>query len=386
MKKLLYYFIFISTLLLCGCGSKLTTSEESIFNDVDTMNYKDVNPIELFPGSIDTISGGNQGSSGDIQGLPSSMDNTIPRPTTNISRIGAIQSNEGTLVYKIDSLLTIGVVSRVEAKIIKRVSTATTEYLVSITNRTSTGVIRTDIIKVGDIMDMNLLSLQNDAFIINKISSGDQPVDDNTVTEWLWGVTALKVGNYDLILKATIKEDGVNKDRIVFDKNITVQNRPKTKYTILIETPDKLKRFEESVIKLNFKEKVSDTYSFEWSGNGKVELEFNGKVNIKQFDNYDINDDKSLFNYKWVVEPYGNDSELEYTLKIVGDYEEIVLINNRVIVVDKNIKESFNRFIDVIAKRWYWLFTSLLIPMYSFFQRKYFPQRTIMFRKKKKTT
>lgn len=378
MKKILYSIIFI-TILLYGCGgggSKMSTMDDVVYAIADTMYYKDIDPTEIFSGRDSIFI-----PQGESMGTP---NNIIVQPN-NRPRIGAVQSNEGTLVYKIDSILTIGVVSRVEARIIKRVGTSTTEYLVSLTNRTSTGIIQTDIIKVGDIMDMNLVSLQNDAFIINKISSGDQPVDDNTVTEWLWGVTALKTGEYDLILKATIKESGVNKDRIVFDKKITVNNRPKTKYTFSIEIPDKLKRYEQSTIKLNFRERTGDVYNFEWGGKGKVELDFNGKVNIQEIDDYEINDDKSLFNYKWIVEPYGNDNELKYTIRIIGDYEELLILNERPIEVDKNIKESFNRFVDIIAKRWYWLFTALLIPMYTFIQRKYFPQRTIMFRKKKKT-
>ena len=383
MKKLLYSVIFIISLIICGCGcgSKLSTSEDVIYAFSDTSYYKDINQTELFPIIIDSNRTSQGASQGGSQGLPI----IIPQPTIlQRPNIGAVQSNEGTLVYKIDSVLTIGVVSRVEARIIKKVSTSTTEYLVSLTNRTSTGIIQTDIIKVGNIMDMNLVSLQNDVFIINKISSGDQPVDDNTVTEWLWGVTALKTGQFDLILKATIKEDGVNKDRIVFDKKIIVENKPKNKYTFSIEIPDKLKRYEESTIRLVIGERSGDVYHFDWGGKGKIELDFNGKVNIKQVDDYEINDNKSLFTYRWIVEPFGNDSELTYTIRIIGDYEELILYN-RTIEVDKNIKESFNRFVDIIAKRWYWLFTALLIPIYTFIQKKYFPQRTIMLRKKKKT-
>ena len=296
------------------------------------------------------------------------------RTLTQMSR----RVERGTLVYKVDSILTIGVISRVEARIIKQVSEQVSEQLVSLTTHTSTGVINTKVIKVGNIMDMDLISLQPDAFTITKVN-GQQEVDEETVTEWIWGVTANKVGDYDLILKASVK--GVQNPIIVFDKKISVLNKPKKKYSVLIEIPNKLKRFEESTIKLSIMEAKADTYNILWGGEGKVELDFGDGVKITEVGNYIINDDKSLFVYKWIIQPTKKDDTISYKINIIGDYEKIMIYDNK-IKVKMNFKESFNRFIDVVLKRWYWIFTALLIPIYNLVQKKYFPEKKI-FRKKR---
>jgi hypothetical protein len=310
----------------------------------------------------------------DNQGDIPDMILEAPKPT--------YVAKKGTLVYKVDSLLTIGVISRVEARIIKQVSVQTSEQLVALTTHTSTGVIKTKVIKVGNIMDMDLISLQPDAFTITKVN-GEQEVDEETITEWIWGITANKVGDYDLILKASIK--GVQNPIIVFDKKISVKNKPKKKYLTTLEIPNKLKRFEESSVTLTMVEAKVDTYNILWGGNGKVELDFGDGVKVTEFENYNINDDKSLFEYKWIIQPTKKDDSLSYKIKIIGDYEEVLLYDDK-IGVKMNFKESFNRFIDEILKRWYWIFTALLIPIYNLVQKKYFPEKRILRRRKKKQT
>ena len=295
-----------------------------------------------------------------------------------------IQTANGTLVYKVDSVLTIGIVSRVEARIIRRVSASTTNSLVAMTTHTTTGVIKTEIIPVGNIMDMTLTSLNKDAFDIVKVNSGDQPVDASTVTEWLWGVTAQKIGDYNLILKAKVK--GVSKDKIVFDKQINVKNKPKIKYSTKFEIPKQLVRYKENIVNFSLTRKNSDTYNIEWGGKGKVEimfldLNFSDDVIVTKIDDYEINDEKFLFNYKWTVKPNGEQDSLHYTIKIVGDYEELV-IYDKYIKVDKNIKGTLEIFLDGAAKRWYWIFSSLLIPLYMILKKKYFPEKRIFRRKK----
>jgi hypothetical protein len=253
------------------------------------------------------------------------------------------------------------------------------------TTHTTTGVIRTEIIKVGDIMDMSLVSLEPDVFTITSVSSGDQPVDDSNVTEWLWGVKPNKVGNYDLILKAIIRENGVNKEKIVFDKKINVQNIPKIKYMSYTTIPTKLIRYEENIIKLDVKRKDSDTYIFEWGGDGVVKLEFDEIVKIVEPDENTINDNKTSYNYRWVVIPEGDEDSLHFYIKISGEYEDLILYRNT-IYVDKNIKGTFEKFIDGAAQNWYWVFSTLLIPLYMWIKKKYFPEKRIFRRRRKKPT
>lgn len=281
--------------------------------------------------------------------------------------------DEGTLVYKVDSVLIIGVVSRVEARIIKQVNEETTEHLVSLTSKTTTGVIYEEIIKVGNIMDMELKSLDLDAFTINKITDDEQLVDEVDVTYWLWSVTANKTGSYNLIMTAKIKENGPSRDIIIFDKSINVVNKPKKKYNVEFDIPDKLKRYSENIIKIKIKEKDSDTYMFDWGGEGEVVLNFDGNVDISINDNI-INDNKSEFNYKWIVKPEGKEKTLPFKFMIKGDYEDYIFMESE-IEVDKNFKESFNRFIDGAIKRWYWIFTALLIPIFSYIRKKYIKKK-----------
>jgi hypothetical protein len=194
--------------------------------------------------------------------------------------------NEGTLVYKVDSVLIIGVVSRVEARIIKQVSEETTEHLVSLTTHTTTGVIYEEVIRVGNIMDMDLKSLDPDAFTINKIT---------------------------------------------------------------------------------------DEYTFEWGGEGKVVIVIDGDVDITTDENI-INNNKKYYEYKWVIVPKGKEKILPFRIMVIGDYEDEIILEYQ-LVVEKNIKESFNRFIDGAVKRWYWIFTTLLIPLFVYIRKKYFKKK-----------
>jgi hypothetical protein len=371
MKKLLYISIIL-LFILFGCGGNSEQSRMPASVESDSLNI----------GFGDAAEGiGDENASG--LGAEIKSISTVPPPPPN-----TIEAENGTLVYKVDSVLTIGVVSRVEARILKKIGKETTSQLVEMTTHTTTGVIKTEIIKVGDIMDMELISLQPEVFSINEVSNGDQPVDETTVTEWLWGVTAKNTGEYNLILKAKIK--GVSRDKIVFDKQISVKNKPKKMYTINVDISDKLVRYEDNTLRLDILGRVSDTYNIEWGGNGKVVLDFPDlniadDVKITTFDNYDISDDKSIFNYKWTIKPQGNQDSLRYTITIIGDYEELIICN-RYIKINKNIKGTFEIFMDKAAERWYWVFTALLIPLYQIIKKKYFPEKKIFKRRRRKPT
>ncbi|MFW6225636.1 MAG: hypothetical protein ACOC3V_01590 [bacterium] len=295
-----------------------------------------------------------------------SFDSTLE----NSSVIGNHSDVNGTLTYKIDTLLIVGVTSRVEARISKLSNDTITDYLVSITHESYSGKIETTNVKIGDIMDMELVSINIDAFNIEKISPDEQPIEEDYIATWIWAITPLKTGKHNLILRAYIKEDDdLVKFETIFDKTITVENKPKKNYRYEFVIPSELKKYNEELVFLDIYED-NDEYDFQWGNDGKIILEFNEIINIRANNNYYIEYNKSVFNYRWIIEPM-TIGEINYTLKIVGDYEELILEQNT-IKVKRNIGESFNRFVDVALKRWYFLFTTLIIPLYMFIKKKYF--------------
>lgn len=278
----------------------------------------------------------------------------------------------GTLFYKIDSIFTIDVTTRVEAKITQKIfnDDKESEYIVEMFHDTPNGKVKTEIIRVSNVMDMELISLQHNAFMISKISSSNQIVDNESITEWMWGVTPIKEGEFNLILKAIIKDSDGQKDQIVFDKNINVKNRPKTRFDAQLIFPNRLKRYEKYKVELKLRENKDDSYNFEWSGYGDLEFNFHDKVKIiKIDDNYSISDDRTLYNFEWIIQPEYKDT-LNYELKLIG-YNDEIIISKDDFFVEKNIKETFLVFFNKIKDKWYWLFTTLIIPLFNFIRNKY---------------
>ena len=331
MKYLLGILLVVFAMLLYSCGSKpqrLTemsnqsiqyAKSDSITHD---LSLKNTGPSA---GNMEEISGvktsvnkslknvvGSSEESSSVQGVKA-RSHAVSAPSANKSLKNAIKLttaqhnaliSNGTLVYKIDSVFTFNVVSKVEARIIKNVSDSITNILISLTHRTNTGEIKTQIIQVGDIMDMSLVSLDPDAFVINKVSSGDQMVNRTSVTEWLWGVIPKKIGEFDLILKATIRENKAASDKIVFDKTINVVNKPKRTWSYDLKIPNNLVNNSPNIIAITMTENsTSNKNIFKWGGFGEVQLEFNNELDytITMSDTDNITDSKSLFINKWIV-------------------------------------------------------------------------------------
>lgn len=310
-------------------------------------------------------------------GKPSMIKKMLQRKPASSEPVASEMEEDtysGTLFYKIDSIFTIDVTTRVEAKIIQKIfeDVSETEYIIEMFHETPYGKVKTETIQVSNVMDMELISLQHNAFMISKISSSNQIVNNESVTEWMWGVTPMKEGNFNLILKAVIKDGDGQKDKIVFDKNIDVKNRPKTKFNVKLEIPSNLKRYNNYIIKLGLREnKLGEDYDFEWNGYGDLELDFYDKVKITDIDkDYSISDDRTLYNFEWKIQPLYKDT-LNYELRLIGYNDEIVIANNS-IFVDKNLKETIIVYVNKVKDKWYWLFTTLIIPLFNFIKKKYF--------------
>jgi hypothetical protein len=281
----------------------------------------------------------------------------------------------GTLTYKIDSIFVVNTISRVEARIIKLVNDTISDYLISITHKSNSGRIISNRIRVGDVMDMELVSLDETAFEISEISPDNQPVDDQYVATWLWSVKPIKSGEYNLILKAYIKEGNSVRYNNVFDEIITVKNKPKKNYVYDLEVPSEIKKYNSDLIILNIYESTNDEYDFKWGGSGEILLEFDKNIDINIIsDDLNFNSNKNNFRYRWSVQTNSNIKKIDYSIKIVGDYDSVE-IDNGSIKIKNNIWISFNNFIDEHMKRWYFIFTSLLIPLYFYVKKKYFKKK-----------
>lgn len=338
--------------ILSGCVGKKSESPDTVISSV-----------------YDSIS---VTRTGEIQ-TEKMMVSTVPQP----------KQPDGTFIYQIDTIFIIDQTSRVEVRIIKRLYDNIPEDVVELFYKSSNGKIRKEYIKTSNIMDVNLICLTPDAFTFNKITN-DQPVDEDTITEWIWGVTPKKTGKFNLILKVTTKNSGISKDKVVFDKIINVENQPKRYFSVLVEG-DRLKNLSPRTITLTISETDKETSDFKWRGTGAINIEFKRPSNftINKEGDIAMNDNKGLYITNWVVTPDTKLDSVEVKIKVIGDNEQLI-IYDKFITIDEDLKKIISNFINKTKDGWYWLFTTLLIPLYHYIKKKYFPYKTIFRGKKRK--
>jgi N12 class adenine-specific DNA methylase len=175
MRKIYFYVIFLILFISCYTNKNITISpivqeELQIINNIEIVEYDSISLIK--------------------------EDSIILTETyiEEIKHTPYIKNNieKGTLIYQIDSFFIINTTTRVEAKIIKEKYDTIPKYIIETFSKNKSGKIKKYIIPVGNIMNMELISLDEKAFNINKISSDNQEVSDNVIAEWIWGVTPLK--------------------------------------------------------------------------------------------------------------------------------------------------------------------------------------------------
>ena len=316
------------------------------------------------------------------------VSNKLPvanyKPVVRSSDI--VQYNDGTFLYNIDTVFIIGVTHRVDAKIIKRLYDNIPDTIVELFQVSARGKIRKSYIQTSSIMDVNIVSLNHEVFAISKIVN-EQPVDENTITEWIWGVTPLKLGSYNLLLKVTIKNNGINKDKIIFDKVVNVQNKPMRNFKIKVGMPAHLKNLSERYIVCTIIETDNaDSADFKWGGNGNIILSLQRPSNFTVVKDGDdtINDDKKLFITRWSLIPNTSMRETNIKIKIVGDNSQIMIYNKK-LPIDKNFSQKLDNFINNTLQRWYWIFGALIIPIYNYLKVKVSPKKKLFSRKKRVT-
>lgn len=355
-KKIKYLLFFITLLFLIlyssNCSMKNTSLEK--VKEIDTVSYK----IEEFE---------KKEKETEYERLRLKEMNISERVVEEMESQPVEKttpSDKGSLIYKIDSIFRIGRVSRVEARIIKKTFQQTPQYILEMFHKSTNGKIKKDEIKVGEVMNMELISIHPNAFEISKISSDNQHVDKDVIAEWIWGVEPLKIGKYNLILKATIKKDNYNEDKIVFDKKINVLNKEKIGYSYQIKHGESLKSYEDNLLSIKIKKDV--TSMFRWGGEGEVFIQIEDEEKykvIKISDNYIISDKKDEYEYKWKIKPIEPIDTIHLNFLIENDYENLKFGFKKT-YVENNIIHRFNNFVDNALQRWYFIFSVFLIPLF----------------------
>jgi hypothetical protein len=379
MKTLLNILLIISLLIISSCGSVRKAAsdpyegpspkyngrytDEYGYYEEDGDGVPDVEDEIVYFGDVEY----------DVEELVSSgIDEEVyVEPALLMALLPDKSYNKGTLLFNIDSIFVVDVVNRVEAKIVKKEIDEIPQYVIEMFHVSDNGEIKKEEIPVGNIMGMKLTSLDESAFEINSLSSDNQILDENTIAEWVWGVKPIKPGIHSLILIAVIKEDIGEKETVVFDMEIPVLNKPKKDFIYKITTPEYFKKNEKGLIDIII-ESSDNSGSFKWGGNGEVRLIIENELNFEITNEGDvnINDNKNYYNFKWTIKPIGKSKELKYHIMIIGDDEQTI-ISEGVIEVKRNFASSFNNFIDNALKRWYWLFTTLIIPIYFWIRKKF---------------
>ena len=128
------------------------------------------------------------------------------------------------------------------------------------------------------------------------------------------------IWKFNLLLKVTVKINGIQKDRIVFDKVINVESQPKRYFSVLVEG-NKLKNLSPRTITLTISETNKDSSDFRWRGTGDIFIEFKRPSNftINKEGDVTMNDSKGLYITKWTVTPDTKLDSVETKIKVKGD-------------------------------------------------------------------
>lgn len=135
------------------------------------------------------------------------------------------QLTKGIILFNPPSVVTVGKSERVEVRIAKK------PLIEILNNLKGSGKVRTDEIRVSDLMSARLTS---DAFLINSLSSERQIIPDDEFSEWSWDVVPIKAGTQKLLLHVFIcivlSSTNESRDLPVYERNILV--RSNFRYTI----------------------------------------------------------------------------------------------------------------------------------------------------------
>ena len=369
MEKLLFILIIIIFIPSCKTNKEAIIQEQELiglFNDTTFDDTFDGNESNMILSKISNLEVDRNISSSNEQ-VTSSINESLSDYTLSEYSIESTTNNEinkGTLSFKIDSIFILDVTSRVEARIINTLDSSSVKTMVEMFQHTTNGLIIKKVIPIGNIMDMKLYSFDNDAFDIQEMTSGNQLVDSGIIAQWIWSIKPISLGKHQLIIKAIIKRNGANIDRIVYDKSIDVVNKPKNRYKFKLVMDSVFIKDDENTVKLIIEKCDTCLNTFKWGNNGVINLEIDNE------DKFEITNDNNMFlnkfyqDYKWKINP-SKKGKYTYQIILKNDNERIVLKEGTVVV-----KNSFMNIVDRMLNFWQFLLTFLIIPIIAWIRKK----------------
>ncbi len=142
------------------------------------------------------------------------------RRSENNSRISSRSSTEsmGNFLYKVPDTMIVLNSYTIIARISKKLDTLIIEENIN-------GKFTKEVIRIESRMEVDIIDRNGDNFIINKINSKRQIVEDGYYTEWIFNVTPLKYGELPLDIVVTIvRGDDIKED--VYTDLIIVKSNP----------------------------------------------------------------------------------------------------------------------------------------------------------------
>lgn len=156
-------------------------------------------------------------------------DKVTANVTIDDQTVKKFRNDEGEIAYNVPESMKVGESYNIRVRISKK---QITEQLingngngVSINDPNVESIVTLNNIRVSNTMSAALYG-NNEEYKIVSNSTETQDIEDQGYTEWEWSVEPLKSGNNTLrlVVKVQIRDNGVFKDIVVFEKQIPIKS------------------------------------------------------------------------------------------------------------------------------------------------------------------
>jgi hypothetical protein len=236
MKYLLFIISFF-VLLSCATKKEVSNVSEKLVNESLIDSSKVISDLDTVVKLVDEVNEEKREVSEMIIGYDNLRGSTkqyqqkivkTHQQKTNLKLIDKstdLDTNRGWIAYSVPDQMQVAKTYSVKVRISKRTNKQNKAILIlgdddAINNEDYKSVAIIEDITVSGEMTAELRG-DEDAFKIVALSTNTQSIDDVDYTEWEWIVNPKKSGKNPLKLVIKIKD--LNKDIIVFNKNITIK-------------------------------------------------------------------------------------------------------------------------------------------------------------------